>query len=95
MAYLELLEYKEKELEILKEKLWDGGKNTIGDRTLDLLKEVNEKFVDEETGTKKEFLDIREYSEKRKVKIKAKNWVGLVSINDWTMEILPKFIYNL
>ncbi|ADD08820.1 McrC family protein [Candidatus Aciduliprofundum boonei] len=95
MAYLELLEYKEKELEIVKEKLWDGGKNTIGDRTLDLLKEVNEKFVDEETGTKKEFLDIREYSEKRKVKIKAKNWVGLVSINDWTMEILPKFIYNL
>ncbi len=85
MVNLELLEYEEKELK----KEYDGG---IGKKTLDLLMELNERYVDESTGTKKEFLYIREYSEKSKVKIKAKNWVGIVSINDWTLEILPKFI---
>ena len=94
MANLELLEYQEKELKIVDEESGNQ-KDSIGKRTLDLLIELNERYVDESTGTKKKFLDIREYLEKSKVKIKAKNWVGVVSINEWTIEILPKFIYNL
>ncbi len=91
MVHIELKEYDEIELEIIQENLWDGRKDTIGDRTLDLIIELNEKFVDVDTGVKKRFLDIVVYPGKNKVKIKAKNWVGFVTVNNLTINILPKF----
>jgi len=74
-----LLEYEKKRVDIDR-------------KTLNKLIELNNKFIDFEAGGKKQFLSI--IPETDGWSIKAKNWVGLVKVEDFTLEILPKLTYK-